>query len=247
MKKIRLNKIVVISFLVVCGFILSSVEVSAQSLSISPASETVPVGGARNFNIIANSPGSNSGIAVRMNINSSIANFTAVTLNSGFTISTGCAGGNNFDADELCFDAAQGSAFTNGYTIATVTVAGVADGSLPLTFASGTEFSDGGGSTAFTGTAATYTVSSAIPPTLPDTGIVEDVLGSPLLISGGILLALGIMLKRDAAGSLLGFTQSEFGEGFTPGRGRIANSRFGQERDEFESKFSSPDNDQRLG
>ncbi len=226
---------ITITLFAVLAFCLSAGVVQAQSLSISPSTNTVPVGGTRTFDIVVNSPGANSGVAVRMNITTSIATFTNAILDGGFTLTTGCADGSaEFDPDELCFDAAQGSAFTNGQTIATITVYGVSDGSLPFTFASGTAFSDGVTTTPYTGTPATYTVSSSI---LPDAGLVDDLGQSPLLVGALMLIVLGLILNRtpflnNYAYLLMSESQrKEIDQ-------EVNKNVLEKERSEFESKFA---------
>jgi hypothetical protein len=166
-------------------------SVSAQTLTIAPSTQSVPVAGTRTFDIVVQDPGANSGVSMRMTINLAVLRFTNFVEDNDFTLSTGCADGSEFfDDDEICFDGAAGGAFTDGQVLATVTVRGIANGTQAMTFGAGTEFSDGVDTTAFTGNVGTYTITDAI---LPDTGLIDE---QPLLFGGLLLLGLAILVNR---------------------------------------------------
>ena len=193
------------SFLIV-GFLIfgSGTKAEAQSFSLDPSSATITVSGTQIITIRAEDPpqsGSGNAAQIRLTVPTSLITITNYTSPGGSTLAlTGAGCSAQYTAGQVCIDIAVlgGGYFTDGQSLGTFTIQGVANGVANANFVTNNQFV---GSSQFTGIGGTYTVGAgggapvdgegATDQTLPSTGIFDDMsfLWFGLtFVSGGLLI-----------------------------------------------------------
>lgn len=199
------NRFLISSFVVI-GFILfsSGSQLEAQSFSLDPANATVTVGGTQVITIRAEDPpqtGQGNTAQLRLTVPTTLINVTNYTSPGGSTIAlTGAGCSVQYTTGQVCIDIAVlgGGYFTDGQSLGTFTIQGVANGVANANFVTNNRFL---GSADFTGVGGTYTVGAggggpvdgegATDQTLPATGIFDEMnfLWFGLtFVSGGLLI-----------------------------------------------------------
>jgi len=188
--------------------VASNIKLNAQSMTITPSTAAVAVGGTSGvFTIKAVNPPATNSFQLRINIPTSIAEFVSFTDPAGFIALGVCSGSSKFTPGQICVDAAKTSGnITNGETLGTFTLKWIANGTANIPFVTGNAFGDSPSTRSpFTGNGATVTVGAGgnlvNPPiegptiqVLPSTSLDFSLPNAMYFIGFGLLL-FGISLK----------------------------------------------------
>jgi hypothetical protein len=168
---------------------------SAGAVSIVPSSGSFAPGSTQTFQILASPPAGQNAVALRLSVTG--MTITGFTDPSGVIAVTGdCTGSVKYTSTQVCVSMAKTTDFQSGDPLGTFTATIASTGSASIVKDAGTEYSDGVGTTASTGTGGTYTISTSGSggTTLPNTSSSGSTnTNMLLLITGLTMLSLGAL------------------------------------------------------
>ncbi|MBN1331786.1 hypothetical protein JW978_02770 [Candidatus Dojkabacteria bacterium] len=172
---------------------------SAQAVSLSPSSGTLPASATQRINIIASPPSGADAVQIRLILTGS-ATITSYTGPTGAAWSPGpigvCSGSTTFTSTRVCVDLANSGTITSGESLGSFTIAtGAEGGSVSIARDTDNGYLVGVSIVPQTGTVGTYSIGSSSLSLLPNTAIVDN--PRYIILMGALsLILLGVTVYR---------------------------------------------------
>ena len=187
-----------ITFAVIFAFCALFPTLNLKAVTMNPSSGTYAPGTQVTITVTASPTGAGSNaVAIRLTLtNATVVSFTPVTGGSWVGATQDCAGPAYYTSTTVCASLAKSTDIVSGETLGTLVIQlANTSGTATITRASGNVYSDGVTSYANNGTAATFTISSSGPVSLPNTALTDSQSGV-VIVSSILLIAVGAALIR---------------------------------------------------